>query len=293
MREGELVGYFSLGDKTSGIKYSTEELASLSGLANQVTVALENIRLVRENVDKKVIEEELEIARRVQSQLLPARSPEIEGYSLTAATLPSRQVAGDFYFYQLIEGGQLLLLVADVSGKGMPASLLTASIHAAVKSNRDAGGRPALMLGRLNSLLHESTSPEEFATLFYGVVDLESGELRYANAGHEFPYIIGPDGLSRLDDSGLVLGAVDVFEYEEKSCLIPRGASLILYTDGVTDAATAEGEPFGETRLEQLLESNGHQDSGDLCGSILDGLRDFSQDTDYPDDVTLVVLHRE
>jgi serine phosphatase RsbU (regulator of sigma subunit) len=261
-------------------------------IANQIGVALDNIRLVRENVEKKVIEEELEIARRVQSQLLPAHSPKIPGYSLTAATLPSRHVGGDFYYYRMVDDDHLVMLVADVSGKGIPASLLTASIHAAVNSNEDARTRPAVMLGRMNRLLYESTSPEEFATVFYGVVDIKSGELRYANAGHEFPYVVTADGLQVLEESGIVLGAVLDFDYEEKSFLIPPDGSLILYTDGVTDAATSGGESFGEPRLREAL-TNGQQTSDDLCAVILDKVRDFSQDGDYQDDVTLLVLCRQ
>lgn len=292
VKEQDFVGFLGLGDKGSGIKYNGEELSQLSIMAFQVGVALDNIRLLRENVEKKIIEEELEIARRVQSQLLPARSPSLPGYSLTAATLPSRHVAGDFYYYQLVDDHQLLLLVADVSGKGIPASLLTASIHAAVKSNEGSRLAPAVMLGRINKLLYESTSPEEFATVFYGVVDIRTGELRYANAGHEFPYVMSKDGMVRLEQSGLVLGAVLNFDYQENSCLIPSGGSLILYTDGVTDAARAGGEMFGKARLEDALTSNGHAGSDDLCAKILDDVRDFSQDGDYQDDVTLIVLHR-
>lgn len=293
VKDHDVVGFLSIGEKTSGMKYSTEELALLSVMSNQIGVALDNIRLLRENVEKKLLEEELEIARRVQSQLLPAGSPRIPGYSLTAATLPSRHVAGDFYYYHLVDDGHLLLLVADVSGKGIPASLLTATIHAAVNSNEDAGGNPAVMLGRINKLLYKSTSPEEFATVFYGVVALETGELRYANAGHEFPYVMSGDGMDRLENSGLVLGAVEDFLYHENSFLIPSGGSLILYTDGVTDASTAGGENFGEERLRQALRANGHSGSDDICANILDEVRNFSQDGDYQDDVTLLVLHRD
>jgi serine phosphatase RsbU (regulator of sigma subunit) len=292
MKERDIIGYVSVGDKATGMKYNTEELALLSGISSQIGVALDVIRLVRENVEKKVIEEELEIARRVQSQLLPAHSPTIPGYSLTAATLPSRHVGGDFYYYHMVDEDHLVLLVADVSGKGIPASLLTASIHAAVNSNEDARAKPAIMLGRINKLLYESTSPEEFATLFYGVVDVKSGELRYANAGHEFPYMVTAEGLQKLEESGIVLGAMLNFDYEEKSFLIPPDGSLILYTDGVTDAETTGGECFGDDRLRQAL-TNGQDESGDLCAAILDKVRNFSQDGDYHDDVTLVVLHRQ
>jgi serine phosphatase RsbU (regulator of sigma subunit) len=293
LKERTFVGYVTLGEKTYGLKYSTEELALLSVFANQIGVALDNIRLLRENVEKKLIEEELQIARRIQSRLLPSDSPMISGYQLSASTIPSRYVGGDFYDFELVDGDNLVVVVADVSGKGIPASLLMATLHAAVNSNEDARKKPAAMLRRINRLLYHRTSPEEFATVFYGVVDLKTGEMRYANAGHEFPYVVSHDGLDQLAESGIVLGCLDGFPYEEKTCLIPSGGSLILYTDGVTDAETTTGESFGEARLRDTLESNGNRSSIDLCAEILDKVRAFSSEGEYQDDLTLVVLKRD
>lgn len=292
-KDRRVIGYLSLGEKTYGLRYNPEELALLSVIANQIAVGLDNIRLVRENVEKKVIEEELEIARRVQSQLLPSDSPVISGYQLTASTVPSRHVGGDFYDFELVDEGSLVVVVADVSGKGIPASLLMATLHAAVNSNEDARKKPAAMLQRINTLLFHRTSAEEFATVFYGVVDLDTGRMKYANAGHEFPYIVSPGTVDRLGDSGLVLGCLPSFEYEEKTCEIPAGGTLVLFTDGVTDATTTTGESFGEERLQEALVSNGSIGSTDLCSAILDKVRDFSHEGDYQDDLTLVVLRRE
>lgn len=292
LREKKFVGYFALGEKTYGLRYAAEELALLSVISNQIGVALDNIRLLRENVEKKLIEEELHIARRVQSQLLPSTAPDLDGYQLSASTVPSRQVGGDFYDFELVDDDSLVLVVADVSGKGIPASLLMATLHAAVNSNEDARREPAAMLRRINHLLFQRTSPEEFATVFYGVVDLGTGVMRYASAGHEFPYLVTGGELRRLAESGIVLGCIDDFPYEENTCLIPTGGSLILFTDGVTDAETAGGESFGASRLEETLRGNGGTPSNDLCASILGRVQDFSRGGDYQDDLTLVVLRR-
>jgi serine phosphatase RsbU (regulator of sigma subunit) len=292
MKDRRCVGYLAFGEKSYGTRYSSEELAMLSVFSNQLGVALDNIRLLRENVEKKVIEEELLIARRIQTQLLPSESPRIPGYDLSASTIPSRQVGGDYYDFAVLDDGSLALVVADVSGKGIPASLLMATLRAAVNSNADARKRPAAMLERINTLLYQSTSPEEFATVFYGVVDLDSGEMRYANAGHEFPFLITHEGITRLGESGIVLGCMLDFTYEENACSIPKGGSLVLYTDGLTDAETGGGESFGEDRLRQTLTTNGEQSSASLCSAILDEVRGFSVDGDYHDDLTLVVLKR-
>ncbi len=293
MKERVFVGYIALGEKTYGLKYSAGELSLLSAMSNQIGVALDNIRLVRENVEKKVLEGELEIARRVQVRLLPSDAPVIKGYQLSASTVPSRYVGGDFYDFELVDDNHLVVVVADVSGKGIPASLLMATLHAAVNSNSDVRDKPALMLQRVNNLLYNRTSAEEFATVFYGVVDLASGSLRYANAGHEFPYVVSHDGVRRLDGSGLVLGALEGIPYEEENGTIPAGGSLVLFTDGVTDATTAGGERFGQERLCGVLESNGGRDSSFLCAMLLDTVQQFSRDGEYQDDLTLVVLHRD
>jgi sigma-B regulation protein RsbU (phosphoserine phosphatase) len=292
LKERRCVGFVSLGEKTYGLKYTTEELAQLSVLSNQIGVALENIKLLRESVEKKLLEEELQIARRVQSQLLPESSPAIPGYDLSARTIPSRHVGGDYYDFDVIDDDTLVLVVADVSGKGIPASLLMATLRAAVNSNADARKMPAVMVGRINTLLFESTSPEEFATLFYGVVELPNGMIKYANAGHEFPFLIDGGRVRQLGESGLVIGCVESFPYEEFSCEIPRGGTLVLYTDGITDAARG-AENFGEGRLRKMLERDGGLNSDELSASIISEVERFAEEGASLDDLTLVVLRRE
>jgi serine phosphatase RsbU (regulator of sigma subunit) len=292
LREKKCVGFVALGEKTYGLKYATEELAQLALFSNQIGVALDNIRLLRENVEKKLIEEELEIARRVQSRLLPPCSPRIPGYDLSAATIPSRHVGGDYYDFDLLEDDALVLVVADVSGKGIPASLLMATLRAAVNSNTDARRAPAVMLRRINKLLFDSTSSEEFATLFYGVVSLKDGMMTYANAGHEFPFLVSGGVARQLAESGMVIGCVESLSYEEFVCEIPKGGTLVLYTDGVTDAARAD-ERFGTHRLKDRLESDGHRASEELCAGILSEVQRFAEGGEALDDLTLVVLRRE
>ena len=292
LREKKCVGFVALGEKTYGLKYANEELAQLALISNQIGVALENVRLLRESVEKKLIEEELEIARRVQSRLLPPCSPRIPGYDLSAATIPSRHVGGDYYDFDLLEDDALVLVVADVSGKGIPASLLMATLRAAVNSNADAKSAPAVMLRRINKLLYESTSSEEFATLFYGVVNLKNGMMTYANAGHEFPFLVCDGAVQQLAESGMVIGCVESFAYEEFACEIPKGGTLVLYTDGITDAASAD-ESFGARRLKERLERDGHRQSEELCQNILSEVQMFAEGGEALDDLTLVILRRE
>jgi sigma-B regulation protein RsbU (phosphoserine phosphatase) len=291
-RERRCVGYIGLGEKIYGVHYSNTELAHLSVLSNQIGIAVDNIRLLAENVGRKVLEEELKIARKVQLQLQPREAPPIEGYELYGIAVPSRQMAGDYYDYIFSSTGSLALTIADVSGKGIPASILTASLHAAIRSNADAQNSPVAMLDRVNSLLYSSTSPEEFATLFYGVVDLKSGLLRYANAGHEFPFLVSSEGATGLGESGIILGCMEDYPYVENTCKIPRGASLVLYTDGVTDSESSAGDSYGSERLRQVLAANVDKSAKDLCSKVLEEINHFSKEGESLDDMSLIILKR-
>jgi sigma-B regulation protein RsbU (phosphoserine phosphatase) len=284
-------GYLGLTDKIYGVPYNTEELGHLALLATQVGAALHNIELVQENLERQLFEEELKIARKIQMQLLPGAPPPLEGFELAARTVPSRYVGGDYYDFVLVDRRWLVIVVADVSGKGIPASILTATLQAAVRSNADAQTDPAQMLARLNALLFRNTSAEEFATLFYGVVDLEDGTVRYANAGHDFPLVACGHDVQELAESGIVLGCMQDFHYHESRCELGAGGVLAVYTDGVTDCESSEGEPYGTDRLKAVLQRSATAGAREICGTIVDDVRGFGG-AESIDDLTLVVLKR-
>jgi sigma-B regulation protein RsbU (phosphoserine phosphatase) len=290
-RDRRCIGYLGLGVKIYGVPYSSEELGRLTSLSTQIGAALQNIRLLAENVGRKLLEEELNIARKIQSQLLPGDPPSLPGFELYAATVPSRHVGGDYYDFVVIEERWLVIVVADVSGKGIPASILTATLQATVRSNEDAQTDPETMMERLNRLLFKNTSSAEFATLFYTVVDLESGAMRYTNAGHEFPFLVNGTSSGQLTESGIVLGCLEDFHYEENTCQIPPNGSLVIYTDGVTDAETTAGEYYGTDRLQTTLQDNVGEGARTLCRIVIEDVRQFATGENQ-DDLTLVVLTR-
>jgi sigma-B regulation protein RsbU (phosphoserine phosphatase) len=280
-----------LGEKIYGVPYTSEELGRLSVLSTQVTSSLRNIRLLKESLERKLFEEELKIARKIQTQLLPGEPPSLRGYELSAVTVPSRYVGGDYYDFVLVDDKHLLIVVADVSGKGIPASILTATLQAAVHSNVDAQANPSLMIQRLNNLLFRNTSAAEFATLFYAVVELETGMVRYANAGHDFPFVSGAEQTEQLTESGIVLGCMEDFAYAENEFEIPRGGSLVVYTDGVTDSQSAGGEYYGTERLRAALEERTEISAEQLCAELITDVRKFGT-SESQDDLTLLVLRR-
>jgi serine phosphatase RsbU (regulator of sigma subunit) len=285
------VAYVALGEKVYGLSYGAEELGHLSFLSTQIGSALQSIRLLAESVDRKVFEEELKIARKIQMQMLPGDPPALDGFDLFAVTVPSRQVGGDYYDFVVIDQRWLVVVVADVSGKGIPASILTATLQATVRSNADAQTQPAGMMGRLNRLLYRNTSDAEFATAFYVLVDLQNGSARYANAGHDFPFVLGNGGSHALVESGLVLGCIDNFAYDENHFEIPEHGALVMFTDGVTDAESRSGEAYGTERLRAVLERHAQEPARDLCRRIIEDVRTFG-DGENQDDLTLVVLKR-
>jgi serine phosphatase RsbU (regulator of sigma subunit) len=292
VQDRRLVAYVALAEKVYGLSYGAEELGHLALLSTQIGAATQNIRLLAENVDRKVFEEELKIARKIQMQMLPGEPPVLAGFEVYGVTVPSRQVGGDYYDFVVVGTRLLVVVVADVSGKGIPASILTASLQATVRSNADAQTNPAGMMGRLNRLLYQNTSASEFATVFYAVVDLQSGAVRYANAGHDFPFVVEEEGARQLAESGIVLGCIDDFEYHENHCEIPPNGALVMFTDGVTDSETRSGEFYGAERLRAVLERNADASARELCRRVIEDVRGFG-DGENQDDLTLVVLKRD
>jgi serine phosphatase RsbU (regulator of sigma subunit) len=291
MQERHCVAYVALGEKVYGLAYGAEEMGHLAVLSTQIGAALQNIRLLKESVERKVFEEELRIARQIQMKMLPGQPPLIPGFGLYGVAVPSRQVGGDYYDFIVVDDRWLVVVVADVSGKGIPASLLTATLQATVRTGTDAQTDPTRMLARLNRLIYQNTSAAEFATAFYGVVDLHNGTMRYANAGHEFPFVVADGRAAQLQESGIVLGCLADFDYHEHEVAMPEGSALVVFTDGVTDSESRSGENYGAERLRHLLEADGSASARDLCRRVIEDVRAFG-DGENQDDLTLVVLTR-
>jgi serine phosphatase RsbU (regulator of sigma subunit) len=291
VQDRRCVAFVTLAEKVYALPYSAEEIGHLAVLSTQIGAALQKIRLLAESVEAKLFEEELKIARKIQTRMLPGDPPTLSGFEVFGVTVPSRQVGGDYYDFVAIDERRLGLVVADVSGKGIPASILSASLQATVHASTDAHTNPAEMMNRLNRLLYRNTSAAEFATAFYAVVDLGTGRVRYANAGHDFPFMVANGGARQLPESELVLGCMEDFQYRERSCDIPAGGSLVVFTDGVTDSESRSGENYGAGRLQSVLEAGRAASAREVCRRVIEDVRRFG-DGENQDDLTLVVLKR-
>ncbi|MCD6378916.1 SpoIIE family protein phosphatase [bacterium] len=292
IRSGECSALLLLGEHEQRGHYSVEEIALFSMLASQIAAALSRIELLEEVVEKRVMEEELGIARRIQQDLLPSHAPYLERYEVAAVSIPSKQVGGDYFDY-ITRDGLFAFAVADVAGKGVPASLLMASLQASLRSMKGRIDDPVAVVSSLNEAMFDITSDDKFATLFYGCIDIKKNKLFYSNAGHFFPSIIRADGeIEELDYSGLVLGVKPDFEYESLKLKFKPGDTLVVTTDGILEAENEDGEFYGEKKLLGFLTELSGRSPDEIKNAIIKDVKGFSAHDRARDDMTILVLKR-
>jgi sigma-B regulation protein RsbU (phosphoserine phosphatase) len=294
---------------------SADQLAQLSLSFNSMTESIE--KLIQEQKEKQRLEGELAIAQEVQAQLFPREVSDLESLEVHGFCRPARTVSGDYYDFLTASSHKLILAVGDISGKGISAALLMATIHSAVRAyslenmpqlrepiavGAVSGDGPIMaawpegvevspgaLLSLLNHQLYESTPPEKYATLFLGIYDGRSHRLTYSNGGHLPPVLIGLDGaVRRLEAGGTVVGLFDNMSYDEGSVEMHRGEIFVAYSDGVTEPENEFGE-FGEERLIDLVSENRHLPLIQVSQAVTSAVDDWIGDNEQPDDITLVL----
>ena len=240
------------------------------------------------------LQNELDIARTMQQSILPTQFPNGPDYQSFASMEPARNVGGDFYDVMRLDNNRVGLAIADVSDKGVPAALFMMSSRTLLKGAAIGNPEPGDVLREVNSLLLEDNEMSMFVTLLYAVYDPETGQLTYANGGHNTPIILHPDGsCDQLElTGGIALGVVPDMEFAQSSVTVQPGDALILYTDGVTEAMNAQEEEFGMHRLCQILSDTSSRDPQDLNNAIFAGIRAFAGETPQSDDITCLTLYR-
>jgi serine phosphatase RsbU (regulator of sigma subunit) len=258
-----------------------------------LTLVYEHMRhqIEEEASERGRLEQEMTIARDIQMELLPRTFPRIAGLDMFAFTVPARHVGGDCYDVIDVGDGRLALTIGDVSGKGTPAAILMANVQAAVRALSESGIPAGQLITRVNSLVHRFTEDSAFITFFYCVLDTRTGDLSYVNAGHNPPCVFRADGSKEyLDRGGLVIGVMPGAEYEEGHAVLRPGDDLVLYTDGITEAANADDEMFGEERLETLLLEHRHASAREIEERVYSDIKDFVGSAAQSDDLTMVVI---
>jgi serine phosphatase RsbU (regulator of sigma subunit) len=292
---GELIGLLSLGPRLSEGGYSTDDRHLLSALAGYAAPAMRVGQLVNQQAaearDRERLDQELKVAQLIQQQFLPKEVPNLPGWHVAAFYQPARTVGGDFYDFIDLPDGRVMLVVGDVTDKGVPAALVMASTHALLRSSAPRLISPGQVLARINDLLCVDIPAHMFVTCLALVLDPSTGRIEYANAGHDLPYLRTANGVVELRATGMPLGLMQGMDYEVKSQEMAPGDCVLLHSDGLAEAHNPEREMFGFPRVSELA---GRGPSGeDLIDLCLTELAAFTgPHHEQEDDITLVTLQR-
>ena len=256
---------------------------------------LEEWRDALESRDKLVaLQNELDVASGIQKSILPTEFPASREYQVYASMEPARNVGGDFFDVVKLENDRIGLAIADVSDKGVPAALFMMSSRTWMKGAAISSPEPREVLEEVNALLHEENETQMFVTVLYAVYDPETGEFTYASGGHDAPLLVRPDGSTELLPltGGIALGIIPGLEYNQNTVTLEYGETLVLYTDGVTEAMNNEGEQFGVERLREVFRDSAPENSDEAAKMIFDAVNEFAGGAAQSDDITCLTLRR-
>jgi sigma-B regulation protein RsbU (phosphoserine phosphatase) len=290
------LGMLVLGSRVHLRRYSEQDMELLVAFASVAALRIRNLSLAEEAARRRELEKELTIAREIQLALLPESLPEIPGYSVLAVNDASRAVSGDFYEFQKRDGSdEQVIVIADVSGKGIGASLLAASFDALLMGPIEVDYPTDVICSRVSRRLFAKTPPERYVTAFILALDPATGRVSYTNAGHNAGLLVRAGGASvqRLEATGVPIGLLPTAEYERVEVALEPGDLIVLYTDGLTEAVNPAGDEFGLDRLEQVVRRHAAEPLVALAVAIETAIEVFVDGTPFGDDRTLVMLLRE
>ena len=286
----EVIGVFDLeSDELNA--YAKDDLEVLGLLSSQVAIIIEKVMLHDQLIEKQRLETQLEVARQVQLELLPARDPQLEGFDISAYNFPTEEVSGDYYDWVRIYDDQIGIVIADVSGKGVPAALLMAFLRASLRAATHIGYAPHISMSKVNYLLWESIERNQFVTAFYGILDAANRTVAYCNAGHNPPFLMEADGTVHFEERGGVpLGMFRDTRYYEYFATIEPGQVLVLYTDGVTEAMNRDREEYGRDRLVEAVRNCRDLGARKMIDFIHHDVLNWTDGLGATDDVTFFII---
>jgi sigma-B regulation protein RsbU (phosphoserine phosphatase) len=290
-----LLGVMTLGAKRSQAAYSSSDLRLLQSVGAQAGLALEISELAhslaRQATERERIEREIEIAREVQERLYPQEIPVIDGLSLAGACRPAQGVGGDYYDLIELDDGRIGLAIGDVSGKGISAALLMASLRASLRGmTMDGPNDLAKLMHKVNRLVYEASANNRYATFFFATYEPRTRALRYVNAGHNPPVVVRGSSTLRLDGGGPVVGLLTYATYEEQYMALAPGDLLVAYTDGISEAMTQAQEEWGEERMIAAATSAPGSDAASVLKCIFAAADSFAAGAPQADDMTLLMM---
>jgi serine phosphatase RsbU (regulator of sigma subunit) len=272
--------------------FNESDLRLLGLIGNMAAVKIDNLNLVDQQIEKERMEEQIEVAQRIQRRLYPQHSPEIPGYAIHGTSQSCYEIGGDYFDFLRRADGKLGFVVADVSGKGVGAALLMSAFQASLRTLVKGESTPAELMQRVNAVLCENSMPGKFVTVFYGELDLESHTLEYVNAGHNSPILIGPGGERLLESTGPVTGILPQARFLSRTTSIEPGALLAIYSDGLSEAENPKDEEFGLERLTALVSRLRDEEPRQAAQAMLQELVAFESTAPRKDDCTLVLVKR-
>jgi sigma-B regulation protein RsbU (phosphoserine phosphatase) len=283
------IGVLYLDSKEKGSFLSGSTRGALETLATEAAVAIENARLYRETMEKAKMEQEMRIAAEIQQALLPKAGHAGSFFRTAASSLPCRSIGGDFYDYVDLPTGAFGFALGDVAGKGPPAALLSAMMQGIFAAQAAASDTPSQTITRVNLALYKRGIESRFVTLMYGSLEPD-GRLTYCNAGHNPPLIVGAGGVRRLEVGGPIVGLFEAATFQEETVTLAPGDVLLVFSDGVSEALSVEGEEYGEARILATADRNPGASPNDMLQAIFADVRAFTKGAAQSDDITALVL---
>jgi sigma-B regulation protein RsbU (phosphoserine phosphatase) len=293
MVKSELVGVITSYNKKTAHGFTEEDQRLLAIIAGQSAQIIENARLYEEEKALAGMKEQIKLAAQIQQDLLPKTPPALPGYELAASSDAAQVVGGDYYDFIRVARGRMAVCLGDVSGKGLPASLLMANLQATLRGQTALDSPVGETISRSNRLIYESTDPEKFATLFIAILDPADHTLSFCNAGHENPILLRAAGaVDRLATGGMALGVLEEFPYQQGQARLEPGDVLVVYSDGIPDAVDEFEHPFGEERLVACVRAAASESAPEILRRVVGAVRDHERGADRIDDLTIVVVKR-
>ncbi|MBI5471690.1 MAG: SpoIIE family protein phosphatase [Ignavibacteriae bacterium] len=294
MLKSELKGVITIYNKKGREGFTEDEQRLLAIIAAQSAQVVENARLHERERQLIHMQEEVRLASKIQNDLLPKSAPAIDGYEIAGRSIPAQVVGGDYFDFIPINELRLAICLGDVSGKGLPASLLMANTQATLRGQTLINPTARECMERSNKLLFDSTGPEKFVTMFFSILDVSSHQLNYCNAGHDIPYLLSNSGaLMRLNVGGIPLSMMEQFPFEEETIAMQPGDLLVICSDGIAEAMNVNQEQFGEERLSILLDKLRASSAVDVIDGIVSAVRAHAGAAPQADDMTVVVVRRK
>jgi serine phosphatase RsbU (regulator of sigma subunit) len=274
-------------------EFTKDDLSLLTVMANIAAIRIENARLAEVEQAERIMARDLSQAADIQGRMLPEKAPDVPGADLAGFNMACRTVGGDYYDFFKYPDGRVALTLGDVSGKGMPASLMMMALHARVQVLAEEPGNLAQFMTRINKATCAKCPSNRFITFFFSILNAATGELVYGNAGHNPPIIVRANGAAEmLTGGGPVLGILSIAPYSEMHAQLNNGDMLVIYSDGVTEANNVAYEEFDEERFIEVLQANRTRSAQEIVQAVINAVTEFTAGAPQADDITLLVAKR-